>query len=52
MADSKIEKCAHPACHCPAAKDSKYCGAYCEGASSVSSVVCECGHPACTIPAR
>ena len=51
MAENKIEKCAHPACKCPAAQDSKYCGAYCEGAADRPSVVCECGHASCAIPA-
>ena len=52
MADTKTEKCDHPACSCPRAEGSKYCGAYCEGAAGVPSVVCECGHDNCAIPAR
>jgi hypothetical protein len=51
MAETKTEKCAHPACQCRAAADSDYCGAYCEVAATMASVVCECGHPACVIPA-
>jgi hypothetical protein len=47
MADANAEKCAHPACACLRAKDSKYCGAYCEGIAEVPSVVCECGHDKC-----
>ena len=34
MAESIPEKCAHPGCNCPAASDSKYCGAYCEARRS------------------
>ena len=41
------EKCAHPPCVCKRTKDSKYCGAYCEGAAERPAVTCECGHPAC-----
>ena len=29
MAEKKADKCAHPGCNCPAAKDSKYCSEYC-----------------------
>ncbi len=52
MANTKNEKCAHPACQCRAAEGSDYCGAYCEGGAKTPTVVCECGHPACSIPAR
>jgi hypothetical protein len=45
--DSK-EKCAHTPCKCEAAKDSKYCGAYCEGREDTTEILCSCGHPACT----
>jgi len=47
MADKKIEKCAHPGCNCPAAKGSKYCGSYCEGAGKSPSFACNCNHPDC-----
>jgi hypothetical protein len=40
MAETKIEKCAHPGCNCPAAKGNKYCGAYCEGAGKSPSFAC------------
>ena len=29
---SEKNTCAHPGCTCPPAKNSKYCGTYCEGA--------------------
>ena len=48
MAEKKIEKCAHPGCNCPAAKGSKYCGAYCEGSAGRPSIACNCNHPECT----
>lgn len=41
------EKCAHPACNCTAAPDSKYCGAYCEDAKDITELACDCGHPGC-----
>lgn len=47
MAEKKDKTCAHPPCTCTAAKDSKYCGAYCEGIGEVASIACECGHPTC-----
>jgi hypothetical protein len=40
------KKCAHPGCACIAAKDSKYCGTYCES-NDKPAILCECGHPAC-----
>jgi len=43
----KFEKCAHPPCMCEAAKDSKYCSAYCEGQGENAAILCACGHPAC-----
>jgi hypothetical protein len=46
------EKCAHPSCACPAATDSRYCGAYCEGARETSEINCSCGHPNCSSPAE
>ena len=47
MAEKKIEKCAHPGCSCPAAADSKYCGAYCEGSANRPSIACNCRHAEC-----
>ena len=47
MAEQKIEKCAHPGCNCPAAPDSKYCGAYCEGSAGRPSIACNCRHAEC-----
>jgi hypothetical protein len=47
MAEKKMEKCAHPGCNCPAAKGSKYCGAYCEGSGNRPSIACNCNHPKC-----
>jgi hypothetical protein len=47
MAD-KDKTCAHPACACPAPKDSKYCSTYCEDAGSDEvEISCDCGHAAC-----
>ena len=40
------KKCAHPGCNCTPAKDSKYCGAYCES-NDKPEILCKCGHPAC-----
>jgi len=48
MAEKKAEKCAHPGCNCPAAKRSKYCGAYCQASASRPSIACNCGHSECT----
>jgi hypothetical protein len=49
MAQDSDKKCAHPACDCRAAKDSKYCGEYCENAekSGVMEIGCGCEHSAC-----
>jgi hypothetical protein len=44
------EKCAHPSCSCPRDKDSRYCGAYCEGAAKTPDIQCSCGHPNCSGP--
>ncbi|HEX4274758.1 MAG TPA: hypothetical protein VHZ74_05360 [Bryobacteraceae bacterium] len=52
MADNKTEKCAHPSCNCMAAKDSKYCGALCEGNAGKPDIICGCGHAACEATAR
>jgi hypothetical protein len=40
-------KCAHPACNCPAAPGSKYCGDYCARAGEVIELRCGCMHDAC-----
>ena len=45
MSDSK--KCAHPACNCMAAPDSKYCSTFCEDSKDLTTLRCDCGHPAC-----
>lgn len=47
MSETKVERCAHPGCNCLAAKGSKYCGAYCEGAADHPSIACNCGHMKC-----
>jgi len=52
MAEKQIQKCAHPGCNCPAGKDSKYCGAYCEGTAGRPSIACACGHLECSAPER
>jgi hypothetical protein len=44
---NKAEKCAHPSCNCIAVKDSKYCSAFCEGASDKPDITCNCGHEPC-----
>jgi hypothetical protein len=44
---AETEKCAHPACNCVAAKDSKYCSQYCDDASDTTELSCNCGHPGC-----
>jgi hypothetical protein len=41
------EKCAHPSCACHAAADSKFCSAFCEGASDHPDIICNCGHAGC-----
>jgi hypothetical protein len=53
MPDKKLEKVrAHPGCNCPAAKNSKYCGTYCEASAGRPSIACNCGHPECSAPAH
>jgi hypothetical protein len=47
MSDTK--KCAHPACNCLAAKDSKHCSQYCKDAGSTMELSCNCGHPGCAL---
>lgn len=44
-------KCAHPACSCPAEPDSKYCSTYCHDSESKMEVACNCGHAECAPPA-
>ena len=41
------EKCAHPACNCPAPQDEKYCSPYCHDAGDLIELACNCGHPGC-----
>ncbi len=47
MAETKLQKCAHPGCKCQEAKRSKYCGAYCEASANRPSITCNCGHGEC-----
>ena len=44
----KEEECAHPSCVCRAANDSKFCSAFCEGATDHPDITCNCGHAGCT----
>jgi hypothetical protein len=44
-------KCAHPACNCPAESGSKYCSTYCRDAGTKVEIACNCGHAACVEPA-
>jgi len=44
MAEKK-DKCAHPGCECPAAKDSKYCSDYCENVGNRLSSPASVGTP-------
>jgi hypothetical protein len=44
-------KCAHPACRCPAEPGSKYCSTYCHDSGSKMEIACNCGHAACAEPA-
>jgi hypothetical protein len=46
MADSN--KCAHPACNCPASGDNKYCSNYCRDAGDTVELSCNCGHSGCS----
>jgi hypothetical protein len=45
--ETSMDKCAHPACNCPAPKGEKYCGAYCHDAGDLTELSCNCGHPGC-----
>jgi hypothetical protein len=47
MSDKKHEQCAHPSCVCTRSDDSKFCSAYCEGASDHPDITCNCGHAGC-----
>lgn len=47
MSDTN-EKCAHPSCACKKSSDSKFCSAFCEGASENPDILCNCGHQCCT----
>ena len=44
---AETQKCAHPACNCKAASDSKYCSTYCHDARNTIELSCNCGHPGC-----
>ena len=44
---ANTQKCAHPACNCKAAADSKYCSTYCHDARNTIELSCNCGHPGC-----
>jgi len=44
-------RCAHPACNCPAEQGSKYCSTYCHDAGSKMEIACNSGHTACVEPA-
>ncbi len=39
--------CAHPACGCAAAADSKYCSTSCAYAVGLTEITCQCGHATC-----
>ena len=41
------EKCAHPACNCPAPQGEKYCSGYCHDAGDLTELACNCGHAGC-----
>ena len=41
------EKCAHPACNCPAPQGEKYCSNYCHDMRQLTELACNCGHPGC-----
>jgi hypothetical protein len=40
-------KCAHPACSCPAPEGEKYCSTYCHDAGKLTELACNCGHRGC-----
>ncbi len=41
------DKCAHPACHCPARMDTECCSEACELAQHDEETGCQCGHAEC-----
>jgi hypothetical protein len=44
----QTDKCANPACHCPALAGSQFCGEQCEQAGEdPDSGHCRCGHAQC-----
>lgn len=45
------QKCAHPACDCPPAKGSRYCGDYCKDTRKSLELSCNCRHPGCGMTA-
>lgn len=50
MADTDLNKCAHPACSCMVAKGGahgKYCSEHCKEKGQVVELRCECRHPDC-----
>jgi hypothetical protein len=47
MTEDTKDKCAHPACACLRANDSKYCSTYCEDAGDTVELTCNCGHAGC-----
>jgi len=42
-----LDKCAHAACRCPAAPDSKFCSQFCTEALNMTEIACQCGHVSC-----
>jgi hypothetical protein len=43
----KTEKCANPACGCPAPTIGDYCCEQCERSTTKMESKCHCGHPRC-----
>lgn len=43
------KKCAHPACNCQAAENSKFCSQYCRDAGNKTEISCNCGHAGCAM---
>ena len=44
---SETKKCAHEACSCMAAPNSKYCSSFCEDSKDLTTIACDCGHTGC-----
>lgn len=47
---AETTKCAHPACSCMVAKDSrygKYCSEYCQEMRAINELICRCKHAEC-----